>query len=101
VGSFELRFVPDKQLTSNFLEGEMASGEAMWKEEQRSSGQKVIMEETTDNHRHTTTDTHTDTPGSGTPDLVIKVSVPDWKVMAFSTQPGGKLVWEQQVIIHL
>uniref|UniRef100_A0A8C7RMT0 non-specific serine/threonine protein kinase n=1 Tax=Oncorhynchus mykiss TaxID=8022 RepID=A0A8C7RMT0_ONCMY len=65
VGSFELRFVPDKQLTSNFLEGEMAN-------------------------------THTDTPGSGTPDLVIKVSVPDWKVMAFSTQPGGKLVWEQQ-----
>uniref|UniRef100_A0A8K9Y6Z7 Eukaryotic translation initiation factor 2-alpha kinase 3 n=1 Tax=Oncorhynchus mykiss TaxID=8022 RepID=A0A8K9Y6Z7_ONCMY len=96
VGSFELRFVPDKQLTSNFLEGEMASGEAMWKEERRTSGQKVIMEETTDNHRHTTTDTHTDTPGSGTPDLVIKVSVPDWKVMAFSTQPGGKLVWEQQ-----
>uniref|UniRef100_A0A673YDH1 PRKR-like endoplasmic reticulum kinase n=2 Tax=Salmo trutta TaxID=8032 RepID=A0A673YDH1_SALTR len=90
VGSFELRFVPEKQLTSNFLEGEMASGEAMWKEEQRSSGQKVIMEETTDNHRHT------DTPGSGIPDLVIKVSVPDWKVMAFSTQPGGKLVWEQQ-----
>uniref|UniRef100_A0A8C7ID50 Eukaryotic translation initiation factor 2-alpha kinase 3 n=1 Tax=Oncorhynchus kisutch TaxID=8019 RepID=A0A8C7ID50_ONCKI len=74
VGSFELRFVPDKQLTSNFLEGEMASGEAI----------------------HTTTDTHTDTPGSGTPDLVIKVSVPDWKVMAFSAQPGGKLVWEQQ-----
>uniref|UniRef100_A0A673YE43 Eukaryotic translation initiation factor 2-alpha kinase 3 n=1 Tax=Salmo trutta TaxID=8032 RepID=A0A673YE43_SALTR len=72
VGSFELRFVPEKQLTSNFLEGEMASGEAMWKEE------------------------HTDTPGSGIPDLVIKVSVPDWKVMAFSTQPGGKLVWEQQ-----
>uniref|UniRef100_A0A8C7ICB5 non-specific serine/threonine protein kinase n=1 Tax=Oncorhynchus kisutch TaxID=8019 RepID=A0A8C7ICB5_ONCKI len=65
VGSFELRFVPDKQLTSNFLEGEMAN-------------------------------THTDTPGSGTPDLVIKVSVPDWKVMAFSAQPGGKLVWEQQ-----
>ncbi|XP_064809157.1 LOW QUALITY PROTEIN: eukaryotic translation initiation factor 2-alpha kinase 3 [Oncorhynchus masou masou] len=96
VGSFELRFVPDKQLTSNFLEGEMASGEAMWKEEQRSSGQKVIMEETTDNHRHATTDTHPDTPGSGTPDLVIKVSVPDWKVMAFSTQPGGQLVWEQQ-----
>uniref|UniRef100_A0A8C7MPL2 non-specific serine/threonine protein kinase n=1 Tax=Oncorhynchus kisutch TaxID=8019 RepID=A0A8C7MPL2_ONCKI len=46
--------------------------------------------------KHTTTDTHTDTPGSGTPDLVIKVSVPDWKVMAFSAQPGGKLVWEQQ-----
>ncbi|CAB1335741.1 unnamed protein product [Coregonus sp. 'balchen'] len=94
VGNFELKFVPDKQLTSNFLEGEMANGEAMWKEEQRSSGQKVIMEEATDNHRHTTTDTHTDT--SGTPDLVIKVSVPDWKVIAFSTQPGGQMVWEQQ-----
>uniref|UniRef100_A0A6Q2XBD2 Eukaryotic translation initiation factor 2-alpha kinase 3 n=1 Tax=Esox lucius TaxID=8010 RepID=A0A6Q2XBD2_ESOLU len=59
VGNFELKFVPDVQLTSNFLEGEMVSG-----------------------------------PGS--PDLVIKVSVPDWKVMAFSTQPDGQLVWEHQ-----
>lgn len=30
-------------------------------------------------------------------DLVIKVSVPDWKVMAFSTKPDGQLVWEHQV----
>uniref|UniRef100_A0A7N8YHF7 Eukaryotic translation initiation factor 2-alpha kinase 3 n=1 Tax=Mastacembelus armatus TaxID=205130 RepID=A0A7N8YHF7_9TELE len=29
-------------------------------------------------------------------DLVIKVSVPDWKVMAFSTKPDGQLVWERQ-----
>uniref|UniRef100_A0A8D3DKH6 non-specific serine/threonine protein kinase n=1 Tax=Scophthalmus maximus TaxID=52904 RepID=A0A8D3DKH6_SCOMX len=29
-------------------------------------------------------------------DLVIKVSVPDWKVMAFSTEPDGQLVWERQ-----
>lgn len=30
-------------------------------------------------------------------DLLIKVSVPDWKVMAFSTEPDGQLVWEHQV----
>uniref|UniRef100_A0A6Q2XUR9 Eukaryotic translation initiation factor 2-alpha kinase 3 n=1 Tax=Esox lucius TaxID=8010 RepID=A0A6Q2XUR9_ESOLU len=93
VGNFELKFVPDVQLTSNFLEGEMVSGE-VWREEQKNSGQKIIMEDTTD--RHTTTDTHTDAPGPGSPDLVIKVSVPDWKVMAFSTQPDGQLVWEHQ-----
>uniref|UniRef100_A0A4W6C6A8 non-specific serine/threonine protein kinase n=1 Tax=Lates calcarifer TaxID=8187 RepID=A0A4W6C6A8_LATCA len=29
-------------------------------------------------------------------DLVIKVSVPDWKVMAFSSKPDGQLVWERQ-----
>lgn len=28
--------------------------------------------------------------------LVIKVSVPDWKVMAF-TEPNEQLVWEHQV----
>lgn len=30
-------------------------------------------------------------------DLVIKVSVPDWKVVAFSPDPNGQLVWEHQV----
>ncbi|KAL0969528.1 hypothetical protein UPYG_G00228420 [Umbra pygmaea] len=93
VGNFELKFVPEMQQTSNFLEGEVAGSEA-WRDEQKSSSQKVIMEDTTD--RHTTTDTHTDTPGSGPPDLVIKVSVPDWKVMAFSPQPEEQLVWEHQ-----
>ncbi|XP_059373825.1 eukaryotic translation initiation factor 2-alpha kinase 3-like isoform X2 [Carassius carassius] len=29
-------------------------------------------------------------------DLVIKVSVPDWKVMAFSNKPEGQLIWEHQ-----
>lgn len=30
-------------------------------------------------------------------DLVIKVSVPDWKVVAFSPDSNGQLVWEHQV----
>lgn len=68
----------------NFLEGEVASGD-IWKEKQR-----VIADDDgkqADNQQNQNQNL----------DLVIKVSVPDWKVMAFSTEPGGQLVWERQV----
>ncbi|KAJ8389507.1 hypothetical protein AAFF_G00118970 [Aldrovandia affinis] len=76
VGHFELRFVPETQPGMNFLEGEPASGEG------RREGRRVIREE--------------EEPRAETRDMVIKVSVPDWKVMAFSNKPGGQLVWEHQ-----
>ncbi|CAL8274045.1 unnamed protein product [Merluccius merluccius] len=91
VGNFELKFIPEVQSNLNFLEGEVASGDS-WREEreERQDSQRVI----------------TDDPQQGAPDgqnprhldldLVIKVSVPDWKVMAFSTKPSGQLVWEHQ-----
>lgn len=71
----------------NFLEGGAARGD-VWTEKQR-----VIAD---------------DGGGGGKPaenrrrqnqnlDLVIKVFVPDWKVMAFSSEPHGQLVWERQV----
>uniref|UniRef100_A0A7N8YJM2 Eukaryotic translation initiation factor 2-alpha kinase 3 n=1 Tax=Mastacembelus armatus TaxID=205130 RepID=A0A7N8YJM2_9TELE len=85
VGNFELKLVPEAQSGINFLEGEMANGDT-WRESQR-----VITDEPKDREQ-------TEKPQSQNHnlDLVIKVSVPDWKVMAFSTKPDGQLVWERQ-----
>lgn len=80
VGNFELKLLPETQSGMNFLEGEFANGDA-WRESQR-----VIADEP--NERARTENQNLD--------LVIKVSVPDWKVMAFSTKPEGQLVWERQ-----
>ncbi|XP_056326630.1 eukaryotic translation initiation factor 2-alpha kinase 3 [Danio aesculapii] len=95
VGNFELKFVPEIQSKLNFLEGEAPSGET-WREVKREA-QRVIQEETdaqTKNHAKTHPNSaHTQVEGL---DLVIKVSVPDWKVMAFSTKPEGQLIWEHQ-----
>ncbi|MBN3307037.1 E2AK3 kinase, partial [Amia calva] len=76
VGHFELKFVPEVQSGVNFLEGESPGGGT------RREGQRVIRDD--------------DEPKAETRDLIIKVSVPDWKVMAFSNKPGGQLVWEHQ-----
>lgn len=95
VGNFELKFVPEIQSNRNFLEGEASNGET-WREVRREA-QRVIQEETdaqTKNHANTHSNSHTQVEGL---DLVIKVSVPDWKVMAFSTKPEGQLIWEHQV----
>ncbi|XP_076830565.1 LOW QUALITY PROTEIN: eukaryotic translation initiation factor 2-alpha kinase 3 [Brachyhypopomus gauderio] len=87
VGSFELKFVPETQSQFSFLEGEAASKEA-WHE-----APSVILEES-EGRGHN--------PGGGgrvkadTLGLVIKVSVPDWKVMAFTSEVGGQLIWEHQ-----
>lgn len=82
VGNFELKLVPELQSGMNFLEGEMTNGET-WKEPP-----KFITDEPKETEQ---------TEGSNQNlDLVIKVSVPDWKVMAFSTEAEGQLVWERQ-----
>lgn len=70
----------------NFLEGEVANGDA-WRESQRVITDEPKEGEQTKNQQNQ--NQHLD--------LVIKVSVPDWKVMAFSTEPDGQLVWERQV----
>uniref|UniRef100_A0AAY4ERY5 non-specific serine/threonine protein kinase n=1 Tax=Denticeps clupeoides TaxID=299321 RepID=A0AAY4ERY5_9TELE len=82
VGSFELKFVTESKSGLNFLEGEPQVRE--WSHESR----HVILDnaDTIQNAQ----------PHSELLDLVIKVSVPDWKVMAFSSTPGGQLIWEHQ-----
>ncbi|KAA0717792.1 Eukaryotic translation initiation factor 2-alpha kinase 3 [Triplophysa tibetana] len=94
VGNFELKFVPEIQSNLNFLEGEASNGET-W-HEVRHQAQRVIQEDSdtqTKNHAKTHSNSHAQVEGL---DLVIKVSVPDWKVMAFSTKPEGQLIWEHQ-----
>lgn len=85
VGSFELKLVPEKQSGMNFLEGDVANDDT-WNESQRviidEPKEREQMEAKQNQNQHL--------------DLVIKVSVPDWKVMAFSTEPNGQLVWEHQ-----
>lgn len=68
----------------NFLEGEVASGD-LWKEKQR-----VIADDDSEQAKNQQNQNQN-------LDLVIKVSVPDWKVMAFSSESEGQLVWERQV----
>ncbi|KAI4804026.1 hypothetical protein KUCAC02_025671 [Chaenocephalus aceratus] len=63
-------------------EGEVASGD--WRESQRVITDEPKEREQTKNQQNQNLD------------VVIKVSVPDWKVMAFSTEPDGQLVWERQ-----
>ncbi|KAM4625548.1 eukaryotic translation initiation factor 2-alpha kinase 3 isoform 2-T2 [Polymixia lowei] len=89
VGNFELKILPETQSGMNFLEGEVA-GTDMWKEEKRES-QRVITDEPKERDQPENQQNQNQNLG-----LVIKVSVPDWKVMAFSTKPGGQLVWEHQ-----
>lgn len=83
VGNFELKLLPEMQPGINFLEGDVVNGDT-WKESQR-----VIADEPREQ-------TESQQNQNQHLDLVIKVSVPDWKVMAFSTKPGGQLVWERQ-----
>nr|XP_023651420.1 eukaryotic translation initiation factor 2-alpha kinase 3 isoform X1 [Paramormyrops kingsleyae] len=81
VGHFELKFVPETQPGLNFIEGELPSGPGAGREGAR-EGPQIIHEE--------------EDPKAETPGLLIKVSVPDWKVMAFNNKPGGGLAWERQ-----
>lgn len=83
VGNFELRLHPETQPGINFLDGEYAGGDA-WSENQRVIADEPKETETMENQQNQNLD------------LVIRVSVPDWKVMAFSTEPDGQLVWERQ-----
>ncbi|KAM9842412.1 eukaryotic translation initiation factor 2-alpha kinase 3 isoform 1-T2 [Aulostomus maculatus] len=83
VGNFELKLLPETHSGMNFLEGDVANGDP-WTESQR-----VIIDEPKESQ-------HMENQKNHNLDLVIKVSVPDWKVMAFSTEPHGQLVWERQ-----
>ncbi|KAF5894840.1 eukaryotic translation initiation factor 2-alpha kinase 3, partial [Clarias magur] len=86
VGNFQLKFVPETDTQLGFLEGDTANQDA-WHD-----GARVILEEA-EAHSQNNGNAHIQTEGL---DLVIKVSIPDWKVMAFSSGPGGRLVWEHQ-----
>lgn len=90
VGNFQLKFVPETDTQLSFLEGETANKEA-WHELQR-DGPRVILEEA-EAHGQNHANARVQTEGL---DLVLKVSIPDWKVMAFSSGPGGQLIWEHQ-----
>ncbi|XP_003976848.2 eukaryotic translation initiation factor 2-alpha kinase 3 [Takifugu rubripes] len=83
VGNFELKLSSEMQSGINFLEGEVASGD-IWKEKQR-----VIADDDSKRAKNQQNQNQN-------LDLVIKVSVPDWKVMAFSSESDGQLVWERQ-----
>ncbi|NP_001265821.1 eukaryotic translation initiation factor 2-alpha kinase 3 precursor [Oryzias latipes] len=84
VGNFELKLLPEIQSGMNFLEGEMTN-EDPWNDNQR-----IITDEPKDREKRE--DKQDQNQHSN---LVIKVSVPDWKVMAF-TEPNEQLVWEHQ-----
>ncbi|XP_061599130.1 eukaryotic translation initiation factor 2-alpha kinase 3 [Cololabis saira] len=85
VGNFELKLVPELQSGMNFLEGELSSGDT-WKDSQWVITDEPKQAEQAENKLNQ--NQHLD--------LVIKVSVPDWKVMAFRPEPSGQLVWEHQ-----
>lgn len=87
VGNFELKFLPETQSGRNFLEGELSNGANSHRESQR-----IIREEDWQE-----VEQQRQKQQQQLLDLVIKVSVPDWKVMAFSTGPEARLVWEHQV----
>ncbi|XP_030046899.1 eukaryotic translation initiation factor 2-alpha kinase 3 isoform X2 [Microcaecilia unicolor] len=74
VGHFELRYIPDIEPRVGFIEGNFESSIS-------TDESKIISE--------------VDEQEAMTKDSVIKVSVTDWKVMAFSKQ-GGHLEWEHQ-----
>ncbi|XP_054846988.1 eukaryotic translation initiation factor 2-alpha kinase 3 isoform X2 [Eublepharis macularius] len=74
VGHFELRYIPDIENRVGFIEGNLKS--SLNKEDS-----KIISD--------------VEEQEAVTKDTVIKVSVADWKVMAFSKQ-GGHLEWEYQ-----
>uniref|UniRef100_A0A4W3JDH4 non-specific serine/threonine protein kinase n=1 Tax=Callorhinchus milii TaxID=7868 RepID=A0A4W3JDH4_CALMI len=74
VGHYELKFVRDVMSNVNYIESDSKPGSK--KEEV-----KIMPEEAQD---------------AVINGMVIKVSVTDWKVMAFNNQDGGQLEWEHQ-----
>ncbi|XP_075712413.1 eukaryotic translation initiation factor 2-alpha kinase 3 isoform X1 [Rhinoderma darwinii] len=74
VGHFELRYIPDVDRAVGFIEGHIEPSRG-------TEDSKIIAD--------------VDEQEAGTRDLLIKVSVADWKVMAFDRQLGH-LEWEHQ-----
>lgn len=75
VGHFELRYIPDVETRAGFIESTL-------KPSGHKEGSKIISD--------------VEEQEASMMDTVIKVSVADWKVMAFSKK-GGHLEWEYQV----
>lgn len=75
VGHFELRYIPDMETRAGFIESTL-------KPSGNKEGSKIISD--------------VEEQEAAMMDTVIKVSVADWKVMAFSKK-GGHLEWEYQV----
>lgn len=93
MGTFELKFLPETQSTLSFLESEIPVVETL------RNNRKLIDEADVHAHAHSQTQGPGPTPSpTDALDLVIKVSVPDWKVMAFSNKLDGQLIWEHQVM---
>ena len=74
VGHFELRYIPDLETRAGFIESTLKPS---WNKES-----EIISD--------------VEEQEAALVDTVIKVSVADWKVMAFSKK-GGHLEWEYQV----
>ncbi|XP_062065813.1 eukaryotic translation initiation factor 2-alpha kinase 3 [Lepus europaeus] len=74
VGHFELRYIPDMETRAGFIE-------STFKPRGNKEESKIISD--------------VEEQEAATMDAVIKVSVADWKVMAFSKK-GGHLEWEYQ-----
>uniref|UniRef100_A0A8D1E3E2 Eukaryotic translation initiation factor 2-alpha kinase 3 n=2 Tax=Sus scrofa TaxID=9823 RepID=A0A8D1E3E2_PIG len=74
VGHFELRYIPDMETRAGFIESTL-------KPSGNKEQSKIIVD--------------VEEQEAATTDTVIKVSVADWKVMAFSKK-GGQLEWEYQ-----
>ncbi|XP_040849495.1 eukaryotic translation initiation factor 2-alpha kinase 3 [Ochotona curzoniae] len=74
VGHFELRYIPDMETRAGFIE-------STFKPSENKEESNIISD--------------VEEQEAGTMDTVIKVSVADWKVMAFSKK-GGHLEWEYQ-----
>ncbi|XP_066429058.1 eukaryotic translation initiation factor 2-alpha kinase 3 isoform X2 [Eleutherodactylus coqui] len=74
IGHFDLRYVPDVERSMGFIEGHVEPSS-------NSQSSKIIAD--------------VDEQEAGTKDTFIKVSVADWKVMAFNRQLGH-LEWEHQ-----
>uniref|UniRef100_A0A8C0MLS4 PRKR-like endoplasmic reticulum kinase n=2 Tax=Canis lupus familiaris TaxID=9615 RepID=A0A8C0MLS4_CANLF len=74
VGHFELRYIPDMETRAGFIESTL-------KPSGNKEGSKIISD--------------VEEQEAAMLDTVIKVSVADWKVMAFSKK-GGQLEWEYQ-----
>lgn len=91
MGNFQLKFVPETETQLSSLEGETGNKET-WHEVQHDWPRVILEEAEAHSQNHANAHIHTEDL-----DLVIKVSIPDLKVMAFSSGPGGQLIWEHKV----
>ncbi|XP_077477077.1 eukaryotic translation initiation factor 2-alpha kinase 3 [Stigmatopora argus] len=76
VANFEVKFLPEARSPIDLLEGRAGDDDpARW-----GARRRIFPRDSAERR----------------PDPVIKVSIPDWKVMAFGAAPDGRLLWEHQ-----